>query len=67
VTVRNLKDGFKELELGYYPGVGPNSFMEAFTKSLGADGWALYLKATTEWVDSQEQYIIKWRKDLSSK
>jgi hypothetical protein len=67
VTVRNLKDGFKELEMGYYPGFGPNSFPEAYTKTFGADGWAQYLKATTELVDSQEQYIVKWRKDMSSK
>jgi len=67
VSIRNLKDGFKELEMGYYPGVGPNSFSEAYTKVFGKDGWDIWTKTFNDYVDNQEQYIVKWRKDLSSK
>ncbi len=70
VVVRNLKDGFKELETDYYgPNpVPPTAFKDAYTKDYGQDAWDARLKLldNNANVASREVYIMRLRKDLSS-
>jgi hypothetical protein len=66
VTVSNLKDGFKELEQGYN-GMKPDDFKNAFIAEYGQGEWDQYQKATVDEIVSREVYIMKLRKDLSSK
>ena len=72
VAIRNLKDGFKELENNYY---GPNpmanqptAFRDAYTKEYGYDAWDARQKVldNNANVASREVFIMKLRKDLSS-
>ena len=70
VSVRNLKDGFKELENDYYgPNtMPPNAFKDAYIKEHGQDAWDARskLQDNNANVQSREIYIMKFRKDLSS-
>lgn len=71
VTVRNLKDGFKELENNYYgpsPMANqPNAFRDTYIKDYGYDAWDARQKALDNSnVVSREIFIMKLRKDLSS-
>ena len=70
VNIRNLKDGFKELETDYY---GPNpmsttAFKDAYIKDYGQEGWDTRSKLldNNANVASREIFIMKFRKDLSS-
>lgn len=71
VQVRNLKDGFKELENNYYgPNpMAPNAFKDAYIKDYGQDAWDARQKLmdNNANVESREAYIMRLRKDLSSK
>ncbi len=70
VSLRNLKDGFKELETDYYgPNtMAPNAFKDAYIKDYGQDAWDARGKIldNNANVQSREIYILKFRKDLSS-
>lgn len=70
VQVRNLKDGFKELETDYYgPNtIPPNAFKDAYIKEYGQDAWDARGKVldNNANVQSREQFLMKFRKDLSS-
>jgi hypothetical protein len=72
VSVRNLKDGFKELEANYYgPNTmanQPNAFRDAYIKEYGYDAWDARQKVldNNANVESREIYLMKLRKDLSS-
>lgn len=70
VSIRNLKDGFKELETDYYgPNtVPPNAFKDAYIKDYGNDAWDARQKLmeNNANVQSREVFIMKLRKDLSS-
>lgn len=70
VSIRNLKDGFKELEADYYgPNtVPPNAFKDTYIKDYGQDAWDARQKVldNNANVQSREVYIMKLRKDLSS-
>lgn len=70
VTVRNLKDGFKELESDYYgPNTLPrNAFKDAYIKDYGQDAWDARDKlfGNNGNVQSRDIYIMRLRKDLSS-
>jgi hypothetical protein len=72
VTIRNLKDGFKELENNYYgpnPMANqPNAFKDAYIKEYGYDAWDARQKVldNNANVASREVFIMKLRKDLSS-
>jgi hypothetical protein len=70
VSVRNLKDGFKELESNYYgPNpVGPNAFKDAYIKDYGQDAWDARQKVmdNNANVESREIFMRRFRKDLSS-
>lgn len=67
VTIRNLKGGFKDLEppTGPAPAGGP-SFRELYEKTYGGAAWDERTKLMENAVVKAEQYIMKFRKDLSS-
>ncbi len=69
VTVRGLKDGFKSLANGFYPADAPGgpSFRDEYVKLYGHEAWDNRVKVLDQAVDKTEQYIMRWRKDLSSK
>lgn len=70
VSIRNLKDGFKELEADYYgpSTTPPNAFRDAYIKEYGYDAWDARQKIVDNNanVESREVFITKLRKDLSS-
>ena len=72
VNVRNLKDGFKEMENGYY---GPNpmanqpdAFKNAYIAQYGQADWDARQKLVMDNanVASREVYLMVLRKDLST-
>lgn len=68
VVIRNLKDGFKSLQAGYYPPgpTGTPSFRDEYSKTYGNTAWDDRVKLLDGAVAKSEQYIMKFRKDLSS-
>lgn len=68
VSIRNLKEGFKSLEQGYYGQVpaGTPGFRDLYTKEYGGTAWDDRVKLMEGAVVSSEQYIMRLRKDLSS-
>jgi hypothetical protein len=68
VTIRNLKDGFKTLEQGYFAANAPGTptFRQEYENTYGGDAWDARIKLLEEAVVKTEQYIMKLRKDLSS-
>jgi hypothetical protein len=70
VSVRNLKDGYKELETDYYgPNtLPPNAFKDAYIKDYGQDAWDARQKLmdNNANVQSREVFITRLRKDMSS-
>jgi hypothetical protein len=68
VSIRSLKDGFKSLEQDYYPAnpAGTPSFRDEYVKAYGHTAWDERVKVLDGAVEKTEQYIMKWRKDLSS-
>lgn len=68
VTIRNLKDGFKSLEQGYYAANPPGTatFRDEYTKTYGATAWDDRVKLLEGAVVKTEVYIMKLRKDMSS-
>lgn len=69
VTIRNLKDGFKSLAANYYAADAPGSppFRELYEKQFTGNAWDDRVKLLDEAVAKTEQYIMRWRKDISSK
>ena len=65
VNIRQLKDGFQSLDMNFYGPIG-DSFREAYVKAYGTADWDKRTKLLEEAVVSNEQYIMKLRKDLSS-
>ena len=68
VSIRNLKDGFKSLESGYFgaaPTGGP-TFRDEYVKAYGYDDWDKRVKLMDDAVEKTEVYTMKLRKDLSS-
>jgi hypothetical protein len=68
VSIRNLKDGFKSLESGYYAAApaGSPSWRDEYVKAYGHTAWDERVKVMDTAVEKTEVYIMKWRKDLSS-
>ncbi|MEJ8844406.1 hypothetical protein WG954_18575 [Lacibacter sp. H375] len=71
VSIRNLKDGFKALEPGFYgrptpPAAGTLTFRDRYTKEYGYDAWDARVKTFEGAVIKTEVYLMKLRKDLSS-
>ena len=67
VSIRNLKDGYKELETGYFKMMGPDDFKNAYIASYGQEAWDKRIKLMVDDVVSREQFFEKYRADLSSK
>jgi hypothetical protein len=70
IGIRNLKDGYKELETDYYgPNRNPaNAFQTAYVKDYGQAAWDERQKLLNENANiaSREVFIMRLRKDLSS-
>jgi len=66
VSIRNLKDGFKSLETDFYGATPPTAFKDEYAKEYGAADWDKRVKLLDDAVVKHEQYIMKYRKDLSS-
>ena len=71
VNIRNLKEGFKSLQNGFFgppapPAAGAPTFRDRYTKEYGYDAWDARTKTFDGAVTKSEQYLMKWRKDLSS-
>ena len=67
VSVRILKDGYKELDADYYNKVmTPDGFKNAYIADYGQDAWDKRLKMLVDDVVSREQQFEKLRIDLSS-
>ena len=65
LSIRSLKDGFKELEDGYAGGI--SGFKDAYIKDFGQEGWDNRMKILNDYINSREVYLVIERKDLSSK
>ncbi|MBL7851631.1 MAG: hypothetical protein JNN04_12070 [Cyclobacteriaceae bacterium] len=69
ITVRALKDGFKSLANGFYPAepTATPSFRDDYVRLYGHAAWDARVKLMDEAVVKTTQYIMKLRRDLSSK
>ncbi len=67
VSIRNLKGGFQDLEppATPQPNTGP-TFRELYEKAYGGEAWDTRVKLLDGAVVKTEQYIMKYRKDLST-
>jgi hypothetical protein len=65
ISIRNLKDGFKELETDYFK-TPPTAFKDAYIKDYGQEAWDNRVKLLVDDVVSREQHFEKVRPDLSS-
>ena len=66
VTLRNLKNGFKELDTDYFK-MAPDALKNAYIADYGQEAWDKRLKLLVDDVVSREQHFEKSRADLSSK
>ena len=66
ISIRLLKDGYKELDSDYFK-TPPTAFMDAYIKEYGKDAWDKRLKLLVDDVVSREQHFEVMRADLSSK
>ncbi len=68
VSIRNLKDGFKSLEQGFYAAAPPGSpsFRDEYVKEYGHTAWDDRVKVMDGAVVKTEIYTMKRRADLSS-
>ena len=64
-TVRNLKEGFKEMELNYF-NRPQDWFRDAYVKDYGQEAWDKRVKLLVDDVVSREQHFEIRRADLSS-
>ena len=66
VSVRILKDGYKELDADYNKMMAPDAFKNAYIADYGQDAWDKRVKLQVDDVVSREQQFEKLRTDLSS-
>jgi hypothetical protein len=66
ISIRNLKEGFKELEANYF-NLTQTGFRDAYVQEYGQADWDKRLKLLVDDRASQEQHFEVLRKDLSSK
>jgi hypothetical protein len=66
ITIRNLVNGYKELETNYF-NLPQNGFRDAYVQEYGQEAWDKRLKLLVDDRVSQEQHFEKLRADLSSK
>jgi len=65
VIIRNLKDGFKELDQDYHKGLN-DQFKAAYVEMFGQAQWDKRMNAIADLTDLTESQMIKYRSDLSS-
>ena len=65
ISIRNLGDGYKELEADYFK-LPQNGFRDAYIKDYGQEDWDKRVKLLVDNRVSQEQHFEVLRKDLSS-
>jgi len=65
IGIRNLKDGFKELDADYSK-IPPTAFRDAYVKDYGQEAWDKRLKLLVDDVVSRDLHFEKLRTDLSS-
>lgn len=65
IIIRNLKDGFKEIDLDYYKGLN-DQFQAAYIEMYGQAQWSKRMTALADLTDVTEQELLKYRPDLSS-
>ena len=65
IGIRNLKEGFKELETNYFQ-LPQNGFRDAYVNEYGQYAWDKRMKLLVEGIVSREQHFEKLRTDLSS-
>ena len=65
VIIRNLKDGFKELDPDYNKGLN-DQFQAAYIEMFGQAQWQKRTTALADLTDLTEQEMMKYRADLSS-
>lgn len=68
VNIRNLKEGFKALQAGFYAPAptGSPSFRDEYVKEYGHTAWDDRIKLMDGAIVKTEQHINRLRKDLSS-
>lgn len=68
VNIRNLKDGFKSLQAGFYGPATPGTpgFRDEYAKQYGHAAWDERVKLLDGATIKTEVYLNKFRKDLSS-
>jgi len=66
ILIRNLKDGYKELDSDYFH-LSADWFKDAYVKEYGQQVWDNRLKLMTDDVVVRTQHFEKLRADLSSK
>ena len=65
VIIRNLKDGFKELDQDFYKGLN-DQFKVAYIEMYGYPQWEKRMNGIAENMVLVEQEMVKYRADLSS-
>lgn len=65
MSIRNLKDGFQELDADYFK-MAPTAFKDAYIKDYGQEAWDNRLKLLVDDVVSRDQHFEIRRADLSS-
>ena len=65
IIIRNLKDGFKEMDGDYYKGLN-DQFKAAYIQMFGQAQWDKRTTALADLTELTEQEMIKVRPDLSS-
>jgi hypothetical protein len=66
IGIRNLKEGYKELETDYFK-LPQNGFKDAYVAEYGQEAWDKRVKLLVDNIVSREQHFEKLRTDLSSK
>jgi hypothetical protein len=65
VIIRNLKDGFKEIDADYHKGLN-DQFKAAYIEMFGQAQWTKRMTSIADLTDLTEQEMMKYRADLSS-
>jgi hypothetical protein len=66
ISIRNLKDGYKELDADYFH-MSADWFKDAYVKEYGKENWDNRVKLMADDVVNRSQRFEKYRADLSSK
>jgi hypothetical protein len=66
ISIRHLKDGYKELESNYFQ-LPQNGFRDAYVAEYGQEAWDKRVKLFVDDIVNREQHFEKIRTDLSSK